>query len=54
MSKQRFNYHLAIERTFQGLGIMLSFDNPYAERDYICFHLKILWLNFWFILYKKD
>jgi len=39
-------------KTFQGLGIMLSFDNPSTDREYTSFSIKFLWFGFWIMIYK--
>lgn len=38
-----------ILKQFQGLGLMISFDNPNAGREYWMIEFKFLWLSIWFI-----
>jgi hypothetical protein len=49
--KGKHQYFFGILRRFQGLGFILSTDNPITTNDYFLFEVRFLWVKFWYIYY---
>jgi hypothetical protein len=46
--KGKHQYFFGILKRFQGLGFVLSTDNPITINDYFLFEVRFLWLKFWY------
>jgi hypothetical protein len=46
--KNRHQYFFGILNRFQGLGFIISTDNPITINDYFLFEVRFLWLKFWY------
>ena len=44
----KIKYFFGIIKAFQGIGIMISLDNPFAEKKYFLFEIKLLWFKLYF------
>jgi len=45
--KNKWQYFFGITKRFQGLGFVVSTENPIAINDYFLFEVRFLWLKFW-------
>ena len=46
-------HFIGFTQKFQGLGFMISTDNPYVGTDYITIELKLFWFKAWLIKYNQ-
>lgn len=53
MKKQKIRYYYGFQKRFQGLGIMLSWDEPYSIIEYWSFEIKFLWFKAWITVDKR-
>jgi len=41
-------YYIGLIRRFQGIGFMVSSDNPITTHDYLLIDIRFLWLRAWY------
>lgn len=52
---RNFVLYCGFIKRFQGVGIMLDLDPPYAMREeYFEFELRLLWFKVWWIVFKPN
>lgn len=52
--RKTYKYLIAWSKRFQGLGLLVDFDNPEAHREIVfTIRINILWFKFWMIKYKS-
>jgi len=43
----KYSYFFGILKRFQGIGFIISTDNPITMNEYFLFEIRFLWLKFW-------
>lgn len=43
----KYSYFFGILKKFQGIGFVISTDNPITFNDYFLFEIRFFWFKFW-------